>query len=723
MPDLVPPDDSHYILFDQHQHPTTFLNRSPNSYFDSSRLKKDVDSIPVPNAKVDALAETSALSTYPLDHWPSRPLSLDLQRPFTHPRQESETRDRLKPYQLSAAERRLGYTMRKRAHSATGQPSSRKAPAHRRSAPEIRTASADVSNALFASHAPVPVDLNGAIAPIRASPPHNTLPDVASPLDSPRSSLDDERLSRHSSSYSDGLNDPAFWRELESRWILNLSMAFRDDLEREKFFITFAEKANRWRRVTVSVDYRNKPHDSLEVDLKTLPFQRDKSAHIYEAIRESLTRVQFYDTVTNLNLETADGRLHVHVTEDLNEIIKYPPIAAISHLDLGLLPKVLESDLHFQSHLSGFVYKVLVHGRSFIKKEIPGPDMIDEFLYEVNALWDLRDSEYVIDFCAIVLDDKQELIKGLLISFADRGTLVDVIYDNRDPPLPWETRDKWAKQIVAGLADIHEHGFVQGDFTLSNIVIDNEENARIIDINRRGCPVGWEPPEFQGLIDSGLRISMYIGTKSDLYQLGMVLWALAELDDEPERADELTLEGTESGAPEYLIKWVKSCLSQAPQQRLSAKDLLYNSSALNQIQISPVPRIEAVQPPPAVRYVCGDADPEDAGVDWRQMSDYNQGINMPPPERETQYEDGDLLATEHAHSMNPKEPSEPQPCSSTQPSQFNPPVHQDSGLGGMEYGRDDSLTLNLPKYEPPTTTLPFHRRGPTELTGTGGQFG
>src|SRR5580700_9532758 len=77
-------------------------------------------------------------------------------------------------------------------------------------------------------------------------------------------------------------------------------------------------------------------------------------------------------------------------------------------------------------------------------------------------------------------------------------------------------------------------GFVQGDFTLSNIVIDADDRAKIIDINRRGCPVGWEPPEVAALIDSKQRISMYIGVKSDIFQLGMVLWAIAMEQDEPE---------------------------------------------------------------------------------------------------------------------------------------------------------------------------------------------
>ncbi len=126
----------------------------------------------------------------------------------------------------------------------------------------------------------------------------------------------------------------------------------------------------------------------------------------------------------------------------------------------------------------------------------------------------------------VIVDDHDKFIKGLLISYAEQGALIDMIYDS-DHGLSWATREKWARQIVEGLSEIHEAGFVQGDFTLSNIVIDNDDNAKIIDINRRGCPVGWEPPEATPLIESSQRISMYIGVKSDLYQLGMVLWALA----------------------------------------------------------------------------------------------------------------------------------------------------------------------------------------------------
>lgn len=98
-----------------------------------------------------------------------------------------------------------------------------------------------------------------------------------------------------------------------------------------------------------------------------------------------------------------------------------------------------------------------------------------------------------------------------------------------------ETRDPWAKQIVQRLSSIHEAGFVQGVFTLSNCLIDEDDEVRIVDISRGGCPAGWEPPKTVPLTESGPRLLLDIGVKSDLYQLGMLLWAIAMEEDEPGR--------------------------------------------------------------------------------------------------------------------------------------------------------------------------------------------
>ena len=679
-PDITSNDEDD-ITNDPDSHPKSFWNRiaasqlsSKPGHDKSSRLAKGGNPVP-PQHRRSISSFKSAPRPASSQH-PHKQAAPGLKAP-THPDSTGHNKQR-------------DSTVTTRATSAGRTSSARPQPSHpqisRRSAPDMRTSAA--RNGTEHNELP-PIDLSKLTLDDRLAKPNAVLPDVAPPLLSPRSSLDDERLSRHSSHESNALDDPEFWQELESRWILNLSMAFRDNSEREKFFITYAEEPNRWRRVTVSIDYHDKPPDSLEADLKTLPFQRDKSAHIYEAIHDSLPSVQFFDTVTNLRLETSDGRLHVHVTKDENEIIKYPSVDAIAHLRLGFQHEVLESDIHFQSHLSGFVYRVSVNGKSYIKKEIPGPDMIDEFLYEVNALWDSRDSPHVIDFCAIVLDDDRTCIKGLLISYADRGTLVDIIYDNRDPPLPWARRDKWAQQIVHGLADIHEHGFVQGDFTLSNIVIDSDDNARIIDINRRGCPVGWEPPEFQGLIGSGQRISMYIGTKSDLFQLGMVLWALAELDDEPERAVQaLSLENTQSGAPSYLVDWVTSCLEDEPKDRISAKAMLAQLSTMTSTSPSKASRTPA-------------ANTKHSFSNGHSSRNLDQGsgpansnprsMTQPASDHEIGHQEGGIVTTTHAHNVHTLHREGPTVAKYQTP--FTPLQHHDSGLPEAEY--------EIPRYRPP----------------------
>ncbi|KAI9848851.1 MAG: hypothetical protein M1837_006367 [Sclerophora amabilis] len=489
---------------------------------------------------------------------PARAVVPGLPRPATFKRQESERRERLMPYEPSPVERRAVSVDRRRAVSTRRRTPSRAPPLPSVSAPEVNAPTVEPEHdGIDKKERSVTdvVQLSGQADQVEEAPPSY------------------ENLDDYSDAgiFSDGGNDEMLQEELEKRWILNLSMQFRDRSDREKFFVTFAECPTRWRRLTVSCDYRDAPADSLEQDLKALRYQRDKSARIYEAIRESLLDIQFYNTVTNLKLQTSDGRLHVHVTEDVNEIIPYPPVSSVRHLNT---PRYKESSLSFESHLSGFVYKMKVDGQIYIKKEIPGPESVDEFLYEINALHSLIDSKSVIRFGGVIVDDEERLVKGLLINFAEQGALVDMVYEERGK-LPWKRRERWAQQIIQGLSEIHEAGFVQGDFTLSNIVIDDADDAKIIDINRRGCPVGWEPPEVSPLVDNCQRISMHIGVKSDLFQLGMVLWALAVEQDEPElQSRPLPLDKFSSEIPRFYCDIVSTCLSARPQSRLSAKELL-----------------------------------------------------------------------------------------------------------------------------------------------------
>ncbi len=543
---------------------------------DPSEIDPPISALPEPNADQRPGLERS---------FSPRKVGVGLPRMPTFRRVNSEKRDRLEPVDTSSRERRAVSASRQRPLSAI-RPRSKSSPPPNFPARESAPA---VTSSNYSSSPPK----GGSDFEPSAEP------------DTPGSLFDDldHDYRRYARSRSRSSSVGSFERfrngnaraqleaELDSKWILNLSMHFRDKSDREKFFVTYAETPTRWRRVTVSCDYRDAEPGSLEMDLKELQYQRDKSIQIYESIRDSLLEIQFYNTVTNLKLETSEGRLHVHVTEDVNEIIPYPPKSSVDHIlnDQHFRPReVTECELAFDSHLSGFVYKVRYEGKDYIKKEIQGPDTVDEFLYEINALHALTGSDCVIQLEAIVVDDAREFVKGLLISYAEQGALVDLLYDHKGET-SWVDRVRWAQQAVKGLSEIHEEGYVQGDFTLSNIVIDGEGNAKIIDINRRGCPVGWEPPGIAKKIASNQRISMYIGEKSDLYQLGMTLWALAMDEDEPERHDPpLTTEDFALEVPRWYCDIVVTCLQSQPRERLSAKEILKCFPGPSAAQMRPV---------------------------------------------------------------------------------------------------------------------------------------
>ncbi|KAI1823126.1 hypothetical protein F4861DRAFT_348863 [Xylaria intraflava] len=547
---------------------------TPPSSSDSNRLtalfkrvtKKSIKSPPPPSpCSEPGLSRDSSVSSGGFRRAPRKVIPR-LPRTKTFQRQQSEDRDKLETFLPTPAERRAVSVDRRMHPQRSSSYSSQVLP--RAIAPGFFGAEATAGK--FASISRAPSVLQDPVDEIHSLSLNGI--DTTSIIGGEgheETGYPDDTMSTGTSRYEATVHD-----ELEQKWILNISMHFRDKSMREKFFVTYREQDSIWRRVTISLDYRNAPHDSLEQDLLETKFQRDKSSKIYRAIRESLQDIQFYPTVTNLKLETAGGRLHVHVVEDVNEIIPFPTTRLVEHMNC---PRIRESQIKFDCHMSGFVYRVQVNGMTLIKKEIPGPDTIDEFLYEINALNSLRSSRSVIDFYGVVVDDDDEVVKGLLIGYAEQGALIEVIYNCRErgeQDLPWATRERWARQIVQGLSDIHETGFVQGDFTLSNIVIDDRDNAKIIDINRRGCPVGWEPPEAILLIENNQRISMYIGVKSDLYQLGMVLWALATLEDEPEAHRRPLRLKAELDIPEWYRRIVETCLQVNPRDRLQATELL-----------------------------------------------------------------------------------------------------------------------------------------------------
>ncbi len=64
--------------------------------------------------------------------------------------------------------------------------------------------------------------------------------------------------------------------------------------------------------------------------------------------------------------------------------------------------------------------------------------------------------------------------------------------------------------------------------------------------------MGWELPEIVEKIAGPQQISIYISRNSDIYQLGMALWALTMGENEPERREaSLSVEAFLEEVPEW----------------------------------------------------------------------------------------------------------------------------------------------------------------------------
>lgn len=142
--------------------------------------------------------------------------------------------------------------------------------------------------------------------------------------------------------------------------------------------------------------------------------------------------------------------------------------------------------------------------------------------------------------------------------------------------LPWQLREMWAKQIITQLASLHESNCIHGDITLRKVAIDVANNARLFAAGAHDEPSrGWEAPELRKLSLSGHSQPNYVGVKTDLYQLGMVLWALAEANPQPELVQKpLPPIDDEVQVPAYFRSLSQICLHERPQGRTEVESLL-----------------------------------------------------------------------------------------------------------------------------------------------------
>jgi hypothetical protein len=226
---------------------------------------------------------------------------------------------------------------------------------------------------------------------------------------------------------------------------------------------------------------------------------------------------------------------------------------------------------------------------------------IDRDLYILRALHHLKGAPGITPFLGVLFDDN-DIISGYLSELPAAGKLGRVMADatQSGQPVTWARRERWCRQIVQAVAQMHSQEYVVGflgEQPDCGIGIASNDNAVLygrFSTTFRYLPNKWcTPPECKQSASASGAIAAT--PETDLYQLGLLLWriaanksAVAQIDScktagcttganaiclEP-HADPVQLPSPDEHIPQYVRVVIAECRWELPGRRLPASELL-----------------------------------------------------------------------------------------------------------------------------------------------------
>lgn len=262
------------------------------------------------------------------------------------------------------------------------------------------------------------------------------------------------------------------------------------------------------------------------------------------------------NTVTLVELGTHTGNIRVDFTDSIN-VLSNNRFFKMAH-DMRCIVKEDASrvlyplyvhdpstpckwieDIQQKTHIYGGVYRIQFHDEksTYVYKEIERKfyksNDTKVFLQELQNLKLFRETPGIVRLFGIVIStnpyqtavgiDDHIVIRGLFLENHSRGTLEQVLTNGTAP-----TWRRWPLQIAIGLSTLHQKSIAHMDLKPSNIVIDNEGNAVIINVSGiEYITCGWRAPEILETEDP-FSLPIEARKRHDIWSYGQLLSFLAE---------------------------------------------------------------------------------------------------------------------------------------------------------------------------------------------------
>ena len=402
-----------------------------------------------------------------------------------------------------------------------------------------------------------------------------------------------------------------------------------------RFYLHYMVNPRRWHRINmcmITTDIAGDTMNSVVVEGDSLDQKIQVLPRAFRCLIDALLPdVELFDPVTSLQVSlvtTSSGELNynpltVRSTEDYYEMTLLGEEQILEDIQSMGCKQHQESDVITISRITSSRFRVQVGSMLCTEQKAPfahaGQQIengFHNFVEDLKLLWTLRDVAGVVRFEGVVLDDEKRHLKGYLHEedFVGLDRLLEKARSNKDL-IPWPQREAWGKRIIEIVHEIHSKNLFIGNFRLENINIRADGTLALSHLQhsiRRIWPfLGFMPPELReiSVTDSQTASSSScLSQRTDIFQLGFVLWSLAEHITYPgahlcvasgcsqfpryscfsAHKNLIQLPFLAPTTPEYFKGIIRQCRSELPELRPSATDIYH--------RITPVEGSDGIDP-------------------------------------------------------------------------------------------------------------------------------
>ncbi|KAG1884955.1 kinase-like domain-containing protein [Suillus subluteus] len=270
--------------------------------------------------------------------------------------------------------------------------------------------------------------------------------------------------------------------------------------------------------------------------------------------------------------------LRVYVSEDTSEKKCYPRLRHFQHHISNGMPvyqHYFPRDIQYISHITKHHQLVIVDGKHLVFK---GPksatrEDMNDFETKIERLFQMRDIKSIIPLRGLVTDSQGQHITGYLVPYLEHQSFNGYLNGHGQDPYTADrtTRLKWCRQLLEAVGEYHRRGVLIRNLTPRKILFNDHWDLTLGEVSLYGCSYGYEPPELLPVLASGGKMRDFWSEKSDLAQLGVVIWSLITSEKAPTRLGSLL--PLDDKIPSYLRYIISNCRGDI-KYRMNADALL-----------------------------------------------------------------------------------------------------------------------------------------------------